>query len=75
MVEEEQVDLDPLGMDVFLRLIEGGTRLAPRSMGKWAAGDDGRCGCEYVASVIIGDGYGVSMGDERALEDDEDIVL
>jgi hypothetical protein len=46
LVEEEDVDLDRLGMDVVLRLIEGGTRSALRSMGKWAAGEDGRCGCE-----------------------------
>jgi hypothetical protein len=73
MVEEEDVDLDRLGVDVVLPLIEGGTRSASRWMGKWAAGEDGRCGCEYIASVSMGDEYGVRMGDERVLEDDEDI--
>jgi hypothetical protein len=46
MIEEEDVVLDRFGLDVVLRLIEGGTRAASRSIWKWAAGEDGRCGCE-----------------------------
>ncbi len=34
MGEDEGVDPDKLGVDVFLRLIEGGTRSASRSMWK-----------------------------------------
>jgi hypothetical protein len=47
MVEDEDdADLERLGVEDVLRLMDGGRWTGSRPMWKWADGEDGRCGCE-----------------------------